>query len=200
MTPDCLPKAPPPAHEHPRLGRGSCLALLDAIVAHSPGGARGTAVFLLDCSCPNGSLVAEQAWRTNDLVVTEAGRRIRAASPAWHRLLRGEGGEFIVIAQGLVDGAAVLGTAARLVHAFDDALQSSDLALCPDVSIGIAYAPQHGAHAQSLLAAAEAGLRESLAAVRVDRHTTGSSGSCSGALRRAGSRVQGWGAGPHRHC
>ena len=169
MTCLCLPQAPPPAHEPPRVGRESCLALIDTIIAHSPGGARGTAVFLLDCSGPIGSRGAAQAWRSNDLVVAEAGRRIRAASPCWHRLLRGEGGEFVVIAQGLVDGAAVLGTAARLVHAFDDALQGSDLALCPDVCIGIAYAPQHGAQGPSLLAAAESGLRDSLAAMRAGR-------------------------------
>jgi GGDEF domain-containing protein len=140
-------------------GRDGCLALLSTLIEHLPGGARGTTVFLLDCCGP----------RPGEAVVAEVERRLRAASPGWHRLLHGDQGEFIVIAQGLVDGAAVLAAAARLVHAFDDALQSSNLALYPDVAIGISFAPQVGARAESLLAAAEASLRESRAVVRQGR-------------------------------
>ncbi len=143
-------------------GRSACLAMLDAVLAHPPGGVRGSALFLLDGCGP----------RLDDAVLAEVERRLRAAAPAWHRLLRGDSGEFVVIAQGLVDGGAVLGAAARLVHAFDDALQTSDLPLCPDVAIGIAFAPQHGARAAPMLAAAEASLRESRAASRLGRRGT----------------------------
>lgn len=139
--------------------RSDCLALLETVLAHPPGGVRGTALFLLDCCGP----------RMTDAVLAEVERRLRAASPAWHRLLRCESGEFIVVAQGLVEGGAVLGAAARLVHAFDDALQTSDLPLCPDVAIGIAFATQHDARAPTMLAAAEASLRESRAASRLGR-------------------------------
>ena len=154
--------APPEPPEGFGQGRAACLALLDAVLAHPPGGVRGSALFLLDCCGP----------RLGDAALAEVERRLRAASPAWHRLLRGDAGEFVVIAQGLVDGGAVLGAAARLVHAFDDALQTSDLPLCPDVAIGIAFAPQHGARAAPMLAAAEASLRESRAAARSGRRGT----------------------------
>jgi hypothetical protein len=154
--PDALPCDPSAGL---RSGRERCLALLSTLIEHLPGGARGTAVFLLDCCGP----------RPDEAVVAEVARRLRAASPGWHRLLQGDAGEFVVIAQGLVDGGAVLAAAARLVHAFDDALQSSDMALCPDVAIGISFAPQHGARAESLLAAAESGLRESRAVARQGR-------------------------------
>ena len=154
--------APPEPTGGAGQGRAACLAMLDAVLAHSPGGVRGSALFLLDCCDP----------RLDDAVLAEVERRLRAAAPTWHRLLRGDAGEFVVIAQGLVDGGAVLGAAARLVHAFDDALQTSDLPLCPDVAIGIAFAPQHGARAASMLAAAEASLRESRAASRLGRRGT----------------------------
>lgn len=154
--------APPEPAGGAGQGRAACLAMLDAVLAHPPGGVRGSALFLLDCCDP----------RLDDAVLAEVERRLRAAAPAWHRLLRGDAGEFVVIAQGLVDGGAVLGAAARLVHAFDDALQTSDLPLCPDVAIGIAFAPQHGARAASMLAAAEASLRESRAASRLGRRGT----------------------------
>jgi GGDEF domain-containing protein len=160
MSSGCLPDAAPcdpPASDWP--ARDGCLALLSTLIEHMPGGARGTAVFLLDCCGP----------RPGDAVIAEVERRLRAASPGWHRLLQGDAGEFVVIAQGLVDGGAVLAAAARLVHAFDDALQTSNLALCPDVAIGIAFAPQHGARAEPLLAAAEASLRESRAVARQGR-------------------------------
>lgn len=139
-------------------GRNACLDLLATTLAHAPGGARGTALFLLDCCRP-----------LEDAVVAEVERRLRAAAPPWHRLLRGDAGEFAVVAQGLVDGGAVLAAAARLVHAFDDALQVSDLAPCPEVAIGIAFASQPTASAESMLAAAESGLRESRAAIRPGR-------------------------------
>jgi hypothetical protein len=140
-------------------GRSACLALLDAVLGHPPGGIRGTALFLLDCCGP----------QLGDAALAEVERRLRAAAPAWHRLLRGDKGEFVVIAQGLVDGGAVLTAAARLVHAFDDALQTADLPLCPDVAIGISFATQHTARAAAMLAAAESGLRESRAATRLGR-------------------------------
>ena len=140
-------------------GRDACLALLSTVLGHPPGGVRGTALFLLDCCSPP----------LDEAVHAEVERRLRAASPAWHRLLRGDAGVFVVIAQGLVDGGAVLAAAARLVHAFDDVLQTSDLPLCPDVAIGIAFASQHSARAEAMLAAAESGLRESRAATRLGR-------------------------------
>ena len=139
--------------------RDECLALLAAVLDHPPGGVRGSALFLLDCC---GS-------ELGDAVLAEVERRLRAASPAWHRLLRGDQGEFVVVAQGLVDGGAVLTAAARLVHAFDDALQTSDVPLCPDVAIGIAFASQQTPRAEAMLAAAESGLRESRAATRLGR-------------------------------
>ena len=154
--------------ENARRSRQCCIDLLSTVLEHAPGGVRGTAVFLLDCGCTSRD---DNADRLDDAVVAEAARRLHAASPAWHRLLRGERGEFIVIAQGLVEGAAVLGAAARLVHAFDDALQCSDMAICPEVSIGISFAPQHGARAEALLAAAESGLRESMAGARRGHRT-----------------------------
>ena len=157
-VPDAGPCEPP---EDLRSGRDCCLALLAKVIEHLPGGARGTAVFLLDCCGP----------RPDDSVVADVARRLRAASPAWHRLLRGDTGEFIVIVQGLADGSAVLAAAARLVHAFDDALQSSNLALCPDVAIGISFAAHNGARAEALLAAAESGLRESRAVARQGRRS-----------------------------
>ena len=130
MSSGCLPDAAPcdpPASDWP--ARDGCLALLSTLIEHMPGGARGTAVFLLDCCGP----------RPGDAVIAEVERRLRAASPGWHRLLQGDAGEFVVIAQGLVDGGAVLAAAARLVHAFDDALQTSNLALCPPSSTLQAY-------------------------------------------------------------
>ena len=165
----CEGGAPCAVPENARRSRQCCIGLLATVLEHAPGGVRGTAVFLLDCSRADGG---EAAWSLDDAVVAEAARRIRAAAPGWHRLLRGERGEFIVIAQGLVDGGAVLGAAARLVHAFDDALQSSDGAICPEVAIGISFAPQHGARAEAMLAAAESGLRESIAAARLGQRTT----------------------------
>jgi predicted signal transduction protein with EAL and GGDEF domain len=153
---DAAPSDPPG-----NTGRDACLVLLATVLAHPPGGTRGTALFLLDCCGP----------QLDDTVFAEVERRLHAAAPAWHRLLRGGKGEFVVIAQGLVDGGAVLTAAARLVHAFDDALQNSDLPLCPDVAIGISFAAKHTAHAEAMLAAAESGLRESRAATRLGRHT-----------------------------
>ena len=141
--------------------REACLALLETVLAHPPGSVRGTALFLLDCCGP-----------LDDDARVEVERRLRAAAPAWHRLLRGDAGEFVVVAQGLVDGGAVLTAAARLVHAFDDALQHADLPLCPDVAIGISFASQHTTRAQGMLAAAESGLRESRAANRLGRRGT----------------------------
>ena len=141
--------------------RDECLALLAAVLDHPPGGVRGSALFLLDCC---GS-------ELGDAVLAEVERRLRAASPAWHRLLRGDQGEFVVVAQGLVDGGAVLTAAARLVHAFDEALQTSDLPLCPDVAIGISFAAKHTTNAEAMLAAAESGLRESRAATRLGRRS-----------------------------
>ena len=142
--------------------RDACLALLDTVLAHPPGSVRGTALFLLDCCGP----------RLDEPALAEVERRLRGAAPAWHRLLRGDAGEFVVVAQGLVDGGAVLTAAARLVHAFDDALQHADLPLCPDVAIGISFASQHTTRAQGMLAAAESGLRESRAANRLGRRGT----------------------------
>jgi GGDEF domain-containing protein len=143
-------------------GREACLALLATVLAHPPGGVHGTALFLLDCCGP----------RLDEAAIAEVERRLRAVLPAWHRLLRSDAGEFVVVAQGLVDGGAVLTAAARLVHAFDDALQTSDLPLCPDVAIGIAFASQHGGRAEPMLKAAEASLRESRAATRLGRRGT----------------------------
>jgi len=157
--------APPPIV---RSSRPDCVRVLDTVVRHAPGDARGTAVFLLDCSQAPGSRRQVGSRSLDDTVVAEAARRIRAASPTWHRLLRGEQGEFIVIAQGLVDSGTVLGTAARLVHAFDDALQGSELPSV-EVSVGIALASQQGACAEALLSAAEAGLRDAMTAARRGR-------------------------------
>lgn len=145
-----------PSRSPDDIGRNACLDLLAIALAHRPGGARGTALFLLDCSGP----------RPADAVAAEVERRLRAAAPPWHRLLRGDAGEFAVMAQGLVDGGAVLAAAARLVHAFDDALQAMELAPCPDIAIGIAFASQPTAGAESMLRAAESGLCESRAATR----------------------------------
>lgn len=145
----------------PGSGRDACLALLATVLDHPPGGVRGTALFLLDCCGPP----------LGEAVLAEVERRLRAASPAWHRLLRGDAGEFVVIAQGLVDGGAVLTAAARLVHAFDDAMQTSDLPFCPDVAIGISFASQQTSRAEAMLAAAESGLRDSRAATRLGRRS-----------------------------
>ncbi len=153
---DVGPCDPP---EGVRPDRDCCLALLSTVIGHLPGGPRGTAVFLLDCC----------GARPGAAVLTEVTRRLRAAGPAWHRLMQCETGEFFVVAQGLVDGGAVLAAAARLVHAYDDALQSSDLALCNDVAIGISFALQNRARAEPLLAAAESALRESRAFARQGR-------------------------------
>jgi hypothetical protein len=155
---------PPP--EIARSSRSDCLALLARIVDHAPGGVRGTAVFLLDCGGTSPDGRPGTCLQLDDAAVAEVARRLDAAAPAWHRLLRGEQGEFIVLAQGLVDGSTVLGTAARLVHAFDDALQGLALPSPAEVSIGIAFAPQHGARAQALLAAAESGLRDAMTTAR----------------------------------
>ena len=154
--------APPEPTDGAGQGRSACLAVLDAVLAHPPGGVRGSALFLLDCCGP----------RLDDTALAEVERRLHAASPAWHRVLRGDAGEFVVIAQGLVDGGGVLTAAARLVHAFDDALQTSDLPLCPDVAIGISFATQQTARAEAMLKAAESGLRESRAATRLGRRGT----------------------------
>jgi predicted signal transduction protein with EAL and GGDEF domain len=149
-----------------RSSRSDCLRLLATVINHAHGGVRGTAVFLLDCDDLAGEPTHAADGHLGDTVVAAAVRNIRSASPAWHRLLRGERGEFIVIAQGLVDGATVLGTAARLVHAFDDALQGWRLPIAAEVSVGIAFAPAHGATAEALLAAAESGLRDAMRAAR----------------------------------
>ncbi len=158
MNSRCLAPAAPSEPSDKR-ARTACLEVLATVLAHPPGGVRGTALFLLDGCGPE----------VDDAVQAEVERRLGAASPAWHRLLRGDAGEFIVIAQGLVDGAAVLTAAARLVHAFDEALQSADLPLCPEVAIGISFATQHSARAEPMLAAAEQSLHESRAATRLGR-------------------------------
>jgi len=146
--------------------RLDCLRVLDTVIGHAAGDGRGTAVFLLDGEDAPANGARARSLPLDDAVVAEAACRIRAAAPAWHRLLRGERGEFIVIVQGLVDGGTVLGTAARLVHAFDDALHRAQLPAPVEVSVGIALAPQQGANAQALLSAAEAGLRDAMAAAR----------------------------------
>jgi len=149
-----------------RSSRFDCLRLLARVISHAHGSVRGTAVFLLDCGDQAGEPTHAAGNHLDDMVVAAAVRNIRSASPAWYRLLRGERGEFIVIAQGLADGGTVLGTAARLVHAFDDALQGWHLPIAAEVSVGIALAPQHGATAEALLAAAESGLRDAMRAAR----------------------------------
>ncbi len=149
-----------------RRRRADCLALLETVVAHTPGGIRGTAVFMLDVD--RRATPVDVVSRVIEPLLPEIARRLGVAAPSWHRLLLGEEGQFIVIAQGLVDGGAVLGCAARLVHAYDDALQVADTAI-GDVSIGIAFSPQHGARADALLRAAEAGLREAIAVARSGR-------------------------------
>ncbi len=147
--------------------RDACLEALAAVLAHPRGGVRGTALFLLDvCDLP-----------LDESVIAEVERRLHAVSPAWHRLLRGAAGEFVVIAQGLMDGGAVLTAAARLVHAFDESLQGADLPLCPEVAIGISFASQHTARAEAMLVAAEASLRESRAATRLGRRPAPPAGS-----------------------
>lgn len=149
-----------------RSSRQHCLAVLETIIGHAPGGVRGTAVFLLDCDDVPVGAAPRGRHPLDDASSAEGARRIRAALPARHRMLRGEQGEIIVIAQGLVDGGAVLGMAARLVHAFDEALQELAPPVAAEVSVGIAFSPQHGMHAESLLAAAESGLREAIGAAR----------------------------------
>lgn len=158
------PAAPSDAPDH--RARQACLEMLAAVLAHPHRGERGTALFLLDACYST----------LDDGVVAEVERRLRAVSPAWHRLMRGDAGEFVVIAQGLVDGSAVLPAAARLVHAFDEALQGADLPLCPEVAIGISFASQHTARAESMLVAAEQSLRESRAATRLGRRPAPPSG------------------------
>lgn len=138
-------------------------------------GARGTGVFMLACDGPRPDDGAP--CRLDDALLAEVARRLRAAAPAWHRLLRNDAGEFVVIAQGLLDGGAVLGTAARLVHAFDDALLIACMHAGAEVSIGIAFAAQPGAHAASLLAAAESGLRDARRSVGNGSH----GGDCANA-------------------
>ena len=148
-------------------GREACLRLLAAIIEHAGGDARGLAVFLLDHGDAPSDVRPPARLAPDPATVDEVARRLRAVAPAWHRLLRGDHGEFVVIAQGLVDGGTVLGTAARLVHAFDEVLQGVETCLDAEVSVGIAFAPQHGARAEALLAAAEASLRE--ASIRARR-------------------------------
>ena len=148
-------------------GREACLRLLATIIAHAGGDARGLAVFLLDHGDAPSNVRPPVRPALDEATVAEVSRRLRAVAPAWHRLLRGDRGEFVVIAQGLVDGGTVLGTAARLVHAFDEALQGAETGIDAEVSVGIAFAPQHGARAEALLAAAEASLRE--ASIRARR-------------------------------
>jgi len=140
-------------------GRAACIELLGELLNASNGGPLGVALFVLDCNgtpAPRGVRSAQRS----DRLAADIARRLRASAPLWHRLLRGDDDEFIVIAQGMVDGAAVLATAARLVHAFDDALHVAEAPDRPDVSIGIAYAPQHGRNAHALLEAAQASLRD----------------------------------------
>jgi predicted signal transduction protein with EAL and GGDEF domain len=151
-----------------RSSRADWLRVLDTVVRHAPGDARGSAVFLLDFEATPDSGGPVDKPPLDAAIAAEAARRIHAASPAWHRVLRGENDEFIVIAQGLVDGGTVLGTAARLVHAFTETLQHAELPAV-EVSVGIALAPQQGASAPALLAAAEAGLRDAMATARRGR-------------------------------
>lgn len=155
----------PSRRELPRRSRASCLELLAVVLEHPPAGVRGTAVFVIDSDRrPSG--VAGARHRFGEDVLAEVARRLGAAAPPWHRLALTDADEFIVIAQGLADGSALLAAAARLVHAYDDALDVAGLQGLGDASVGIAFAPQHGRRADSLLAAAEHGLREALAAAR----------------------------------
>jgi predicted signal transduction protein with EAL and GGDEF domain len=149
-----------------RSSRQSCLAMLGAIIEHAAGDARGLAVFVLGRGGAPGDPRDAARPHPDDPDIADVLRRLRSASPVLHRLLHGERGEFIVIAQGLLDGGAVLSAAARLVQAFDDARQGSAVPSPDDVSVGIAFAPQHGARAEPLLAAAEAGLRYAMQAAR----------------------------------
>ncbi len=151
-----------------RCSRAHCVALLETVLAHTPGSVRGTAVFMLDIDRQHAFDAAR--CRAFETMLPEIGRRLAAVAPTWHRLMLGENSQFIVIAQGLVDGGAVLGCAARLVHAYDDALQSGDASF-GDVSIGIAFSPQHGARADALLRAAEAGLRDSISTARLGQRS-----------------------------
>ena len=148
-------------------GRQACLRLLATLIDHAGGDARGLAVFLLDHGDAPSDVRPPARPSLDQATVIEVSRRLRAVAPAWNRLLRGDHGEFVVIAQGLVDGGTVLGTAARLVHAFDEALQGAETCVDAEVSVGIAFAPQHDARAEVLLAAAEASLRE--ASIRARR-------------------------------
>lgn len=154
-----------------RAGARLCVDQLATVLGRGPGEPHSTAVFLLDCAAVCDAGGHALPWHIDASASFEVAHRLRRAAPTWHRLLRSDEGAFLVVVQGMVDGRSVLGTAARLVHAFDDALHALNLADCIDPAIGIAVAPPHGARADALLAAAAFDLRDSMAFARSNAQT-----------------------------
>ena len=152
--------------------RSDCLELVSAVMAQVPSG-RGSVVFLLDYDRSN-----EPVYETDPLqelgALDRVAQRLSTCAEFWHRIVPGDHGEFVVIAQGLVDGGAVLASAARLVHGLTEAIS-----FAAEVFIGIAMYPQHGATTQALLRAAELSLDE---AKRNAQPRAGRTANCRAAL------------------
>ncbi len=155
------------------LSRRACLAALDLTLTQcaTP---FDIAVFVLD----GGTVPEEQGvascghpleWRQYELGLAEAIRQIRTVSLPCDRVLRTEGDRLVVIAKGLVDGAAVLGFASRLVHLLEDALNGADADSTHRVCVGISLSSHARASAEPLLLAAELGLAASAQARRLER-------------------------------
>ena len=155
------------------LSRRACLAALDLTLNRCTTPFE-IAVFVLD----PGTIPEEQGvagcgqaleWRQYELALAEAVRQIRAVSLPCDRVLRVEGDRLVVIARGLVDGAAVLGFAARLVHLLEDALNGADVDATRQVCVGISLSSPNRTTGEPLLAAAESGLAVSAQSRRLAR-------------------------------
>lgn len=138
---------------HPELSppsRSGCVELISAVMAEVPG-ARGLVVFILDYERLSGAPCQFDPLQFG--MLDRLAQRLSTCAEFWHRIVKGEHGELVVIAQGLVDSGTVLESAARLLHGFTE-----ELSFAAEAFIGIAVYPKQGATAEELLLAAEKSL------------------------------------------
>jgi hypothetical protein len=149
--------------------------LLASVVGTKLDNCRGTVIFKLGCNwgllSRSKQIGSARERRMDEIMALDAARHITALAPGIFRVLSMDYDELLVVAHGLVDGAAVLGAASRLLQCYDTVLRDADSSWLPDVAIGIALPQKSGGTAVSLLAAANNALREAMQAVCPDVKT-----------------------------
>jgi len=105
-------------------------------------------------------------YATGDQLLQATAQRLRAAAPERQMLLPAGGDEFMLICEGIAEKTPALAAAQQLVDAFCQPLLAAGQSIYASISVGVAISPLHGMHPDSLLAAAECGLREAKRAGR----------------------------------